>query len=305
MADIKYTISINQVAAYRLGLDLDFIDLAIFDYIKDFFHSDKILKIEYLNETYFWVAHTKIIEDMPLLGIKTKQGIFNRIDKLIAAGLLVRCPASQQLQKPFYRFGPNYQSYISYREEKGGEVSLTPAKKFLEGGKQNLGAPINENLEDKDIIDTSIIYPGDNNTRDTREAPFDSPFPINFDNQKEKDCAERETVFTPAQVVASPRSRGRKEVPPHHFEQDPFYNFDLFVQQFAGQEFAGIDLRYYYNSAADWSASKTANKKSDWIATVRNWIRRDISEGKVRRIQPSGGGLDEGAINYLNMLANL
>ena len=38
---MKYTILINQYAAVKSGLDLDLIDLAIFDFIKDFFNQDR------------------------------------------------------------------------------------------------------------------------------------------------------------------------------------------------------------------------------------------------------------------------
>ena len=45
---MKYNISINQFAAVRNGFakDLDLIDLAIFDFIKDFANSSKCVKVQ-------------------------------------------------------------------------------------------------------------------------------------------------------------------------------------------------------------------------------------------------------------------
>jgi len=41
------------------------------------------------------------------------------------------------------------------------------------------------------------------------------------------------------------------------------------------------DYLYYYNSALDWSDAKGA-MAIDWIATIRNFARRDLKDGKMK-----------------------
>ena len=43
------------------------------------------------------------------------------------------------------------------------------------------------------------------------------------------------------------------------------------------------DAEFYYNSILDWSDSDS-NMKTDWIATARNFARKDLGEGKLRTI---------------------
>ena len=87
---MKYTITINQKAVVDLWLDLDLIDLVIFDFIKDFSQSSKIIKKEIEWEEYFWIKYEHIMENLPLLQITNKRIIWRRLDKLVDAKLLER-----------------------------------------------------------------------------------------------------------------------------------------------------------------------------------------------------------------------
>lgn len=40
------------------------------------------------------------------------------------------------------------------------------------------------------------------------------------------------------------------------------------------------DVRFYFDSARDWSDN--GNMRKDWIATIRNFARRDIKDGKLK-----------------------
>ena len=55
------------------------------------------------------------------------------------------------------------------------------------------------------------------------------------------------------------------------------------------------DIKYYYDCAMDWSDSKGEMRK-DWIATIRNFARRDIKEGKLKlSIHRTVQGTNQGA----------
>jgi len=85
---MKYSIMINQKLALDNNLKLDIIELAIFEYIKDFCHCSGIQTIIENGKTYYWIAYQKVIDDMPILGIRTKDGIYRRIKKLTEAHIL-------------------------------------------------------------------------------------------------------------------------------------------------------------------------------------------------------------------------
>lgn len=106
---MKYTILINQYAAVNSGLDLDLIDLAIFDFIKDFAICASCVKMHTPEGIYFWISHKLILEAMPLLNIKTSQGMIKRIDNLIKAGILQKHPNCELYNKTLYCFGKNYE----------------------------------------------------------------------------------------------------------------------------------------------------------------------------------------------------
>ena len=69
------------------------------------------------------------------------------------------------------------------------------------------------------------------------------------------------------------------------FADSRFSDFEKFAAEFAGDDFAGVDIRYYYEVLSNWGASKRA-KKNDWIATAKNWMMRDFKDGKLVRCQP-------------------
>ena len=71
----KYNIVINQKAIVDNGLSIDIVDAAVFDFIKDFSHSDKCVKMQIDGKTYFWITNQTIIDNLPLLQITTPRGI--------------------------------------------------------------------------------------------------------------------------------------------------------------------------------------------------------------------------------------
>lgn len=67
------------------------------------------------------------------------------------------------------------------------------------------------------------------------------------------------------------------------FNNSRYNDFEKFKACF-GPDYAEVDIRYYYDAVADWSASK-GKKMRDWIATARNFIRGDIEAKKLHKIK--------------------
>lgn len=97
-----------------------------------------------------------------------------------------------------------------------------------------------------------------------------------------------------------PKQRGTTE-PLCLFVNSKFNRYEDFAACFTKPEFANVDIAYYYNAVADWSAQK-GKKMKDWIATARNFMRGDMEKKKLHTIEQAGAGFDfESAKRYLEM----
>ena len=101
-------------------------------------------------------------------------------------------------------------------------------------------------------------------------------------------------------IVQEPKQRGTTE-PLCLFVNSKFNRYEDFAACFTKAEFANVDIAYYYNAVADWSAQK-GKKMKDWIATARNFMRGDMEKKKLHTIEQAGAGFDfESAKRYLEM----
>lgn len=156
---MKYTILINQYAAVKNGFDLDIIDLAIFDFIKDFANSPNCMKIHTPEGMFFWVSHKLVMNALPLLNIKTSQGLSRRIENLINAGVLKKHPNCDKYSKTLYSFGEKYE-LLTFEQTLGSETEFSTPK-------QNFGVSRNESLETprNESLGYNNINNNNNNTR--------------------------------------------------------------------------------------------------------------------------------------------
>ena len=270
---MQYSIKIDQLAVMNAGLDVDVVDMTIFDFIQHYAHSDKCMKLQTETGTYYWVSHTTIIQQLPILGISTGAGIVKRINKLIDAGLLSRHPNCDMMRKTFYMFGPNYYK-INFTTD---NESLQPTTNVEGTHNESLGVSQNESCRNHYINNHSTIE---------QNKPADGGlFPS-------------EPGFVPVTVT---RPRRTAEPAACLFENSRFADYKAFAAEFTAQEFADVDIVYYYQAVADWSAQK-GKKMKDWIATARNFIRGDLEKGKLHRLNP-GGALSLDAIEYLKDMA--
>lgn len=75
--------------------------------------------------------------------------------------------------------------------------------------------------------------------------------------------------------------------------------FEVFEKKFQEPEFQNVDLYYYFQKVSDWSDQ--ANKKRTspgWIATARNWMRRDLEIGKLKT-KGNSNAVDSSLMEYL------
>lgn len=178
---MKYIITINQKAIADMGLQdrLDFIDLAIYDFITDFMLCEKCQKTQINGTQYFWIKTDLILENLPLLKINTARGLNKRIEKLVDCKLLERCPDNQNLHQSYYKVGEKYEEY-----------------KFLAWNKSSKGA-WNESSDNNNTIPNAILTISDNK----------------LDNKKEKDksFSQKDELFEKCYIAYRRKCESKKK----------------------------------------------------------------------------------------------
>lgn len=105
----------------------------------------------------------------------------------------------------------------------------------------------------------------------------------------------------PGDPVINPEPKQRGTTEPLCLFADSRYNrYEDFAGCFDKPEFANVDIAYYYNAVADWSAQK-GKKMKDWIATARNFMRSDAEKKKLHTIQAAAAFDLEGFKQYCEM----
>ena len=105
MAGIQYSLSLHLREVEEFGINISLVDLCIFEFLKSF-ETKTYCQKEKLDDgnIYFWVSHDLIIDQLPILGIKSKRRIISHINKLVDVGLLSRYGKTQELGKSYYKF---------------------------------------------------------------------------------------------------------------------------------------------------------------------------------------------------------
>ena len=147
-----YNIEINQYAAVKLGLHLKLKpqDFIIFSFIRKFSISSKCVKQVFNNETYYLFNWKLIKEQLPLLGLNTRQSIKKRMDKLEEVGIIKAYKNNQAARSQFFTFTPLSDALYFYDHSK--EVTT------------NVYTSDNERLHARD--NERLHYNNDNNNND-------------------------------------------------------------------------------------------------------------------------------------------
>lgn len=114
---MQYTIVINQKAMVEMALDLNYDDIAVFEFVKSYTHSKGVEKLDVDGTPYYWVSWKLIVEELPFLGTKSRYGVILHINNLIKAGLLKRYENNGSSGKSFFAFGDRYDEFEGYEKK--------------------------------------------------------------------------------------------------------------------------------------------------------------------------------------------
>lgn len=99
---MKFTLTINQKIIVEQKHDIDIIDAAILETIFNMEGSRGILKLVHNNVDFYWMAHKKLCDELPILRMK-KDSMYRRIKKLIEKNYIQPHPQNKELRATYYR----------------------------------------------------------------------------------------------------------------------------------------------------------------------------------------------------------
>jgi hypothetical protein len=254
-------VDIDQKKLYEISPELDFNDGAILSFFVRFSSSPAIKSKVENGKIYYWFSHSKIMEDLPCLNIKTVHGIKKRLEKLIKSGLLIRHPDNEKQKKSFYGFGDAYDFYT---------FEKTVTKKA-----------VNERLKTTETV-TARGNNGNQSYEDSSNQSYRDRELLNRKLETERGGSAKKAEPAPTLFPEMEDEKARKTL----FRNSKVNDFNFFKNRFAGPEFEQVDLNYYFQSVSDWSDKK--NQKSTvmgWLATARTWMRRDNVDGKLMKLK--------------------
>lgn len=154
---MKFTIlGFNQKVA--LNLNLDITDLLILRWFIDFYHSEKMVKMNVDGEEYVWVSYSKIIQDMPILNMQ-KVALARRYKKLCDVGIMKHKTLKENGTFSLYKLTNKYEQLISDTEEYEGSTQKYEGYdlKVQRGSTQKYEQKINL-LNDESIKNNNTPY---------------------------------------------------------------------------------------------------------------------------------------------------
>ena len=124
---MKYTIEgFNQQEMFDMGLDCT--DAIILRFIVDFYNTGKMTKVSNEGKEYFWLSYQNVIEQIPLIRIKSKIALARRIKKYSKCGLMESYTHKGGGTFSCFRFTDMYEKLIGSTQKLKGSIpkSLSP-----------------------------------------------------------------------------------------------------------------------------------------------------------------------------------
>lgn len=123
----------------------------------------------------------------------------------------------------------------------------------------------------------------DHRQQATRQASNNQPTTNQQPTNTDKNVKNQENV-------KKGRSLSNTNTRDHHFSDDPFFNFEVFFEATRSiptmQGWPRQKCVEIHQAMADWSASRSGNKRSDWLAVARTFAKRDSLSMQVDSAGP-------------------
>ena len=124
-----------------VNADIDLVDIEIIKYFQQFSTSRNMKHIQKDNELYFWLSYQKLIDDLPIVNIKSKRTIARRFDDLVDKGIFEKTIVNNNLKNfTYFKLTDLHQSWLENMDikfkqpikEKEDEKDSIPYKQIID-----------------------------------------------------------------------------------------------------------------------------------------------------------------------------
>jgi len=164
----------SQKKAVDMGLELD--HLMILRWFVDWQKSGGMKTFEAKNgERYYWINAKKIISDLPLLGLSSRQSVYKRLKELVEKDVLKK--KTDDKNWTFYSINDSTYSKLCYGENTGGNensppllINQDPCKKFSQPPVKSSYNPLVKKVNNNSLCTLdSLIKDSTDNSKDFQE----------------------------------------------------------------------------------------------------------------------------------------
>lgn len=259
---MKYTISINQKAVCDAGLNLDIVDMAIFDMLTTYTNSTACRRMNEGAKTFFNVPYTVVIDELPLCKITKPDSVYRRFQKLEMSGIINMHPENKKMKQVWFAWGRNYDR-LHFGKQTGSK-SGQPEKSGVRPDEN----PVQTGLE-------SVLRP-DENPPHNNTIPFTSPL-------CESENAHTQTAKS-ADLKTEDQTLSKRPAAPAVLS--PGWND--FPKADTPDQLKAELSRFYQARPEDWKMTKEATPAQTWAAdqtaaVVARFCDWAIGEGWERR----------------------
>jgi len=145
-----------------------------------------------------------------------------------------------------------------------------------------------------------------------RTSEHSDKYPSELGQTSEKDSDKNPTYYN---TINDNNTRDKDQPAADLFPNEPNPNkktlfrnsavsrIEIFKGRFKEDFYQQIDLSYYFNAIQDWSDTKNMKRTgAGWVATARQWMRRDKEKGELKLINRVNGGEKELTAEQIDFL---
>lgn len=166
-----------------LEYNLDVADALILNWFANFFiggMEKRIFQDGNVNKIYGWIKISKIMEDLPVLGISTEKGIRRRLDHFVESGIMEReTIQSQNGKKSFYKTTEVYESLINTKAVKKNQNKEAEKTKELDDSSEN-NTEISQGNSSSYALNDSVIKDSQIKFNDVRNSAAVNAYSTNI-----------------------------------------------------------------------------------------------------------------------------
>lgn len=116
--------------------ELDLVDVKLIKYFQQFTASKNMRHYEKNGKLYFWLSYQKVIDDLPIINIKSKRTVARRFDDMVEKGIFERIYINNQknYNNTYFRLTDLHNSMLEninyiFKKDKPKAVVKEPVKK--------------------------------------------------------------------------------------------------------------------------------------------------------------------------------